>query len=99
MSKTKRSLNDIIESSIKNIEDDRSTAEMLLADLVVYMKKTGDAAHAASGHIASQYLETLQRSNEQLVKIAGIIQKNEGNSERGMSEMEKSSLFDMIKEK
>ena len=99
MSKTKRSLNEIIEKSITNIENDRSTAELLLADIVVYMKKTGDAAHGSSGHIAAQYLETLQRSNEQLVKIAGIVQKNEGSSERGISEAEKSSLFDMIKEK
>ena len=99
MSKTKRSLNEIIEKTIENIENDRSTAEMLLTDLVVSMKKAGDEAHITAGNIATSYLETLQRSNEQLVKIAAIIQKNEGGGSRGLSEFEKNNIFDMIKEK
>ena len=99
MAKTKRSLNEIIEAAIDNIRNDRATAEMLLTDLVVSMKKSGDEAHITAGNIATSYLETLQRSNEQLVKVAAIIQKNEGNSNRGLSDSEKDNIFDMIKEK
>ena len=32
--------------------------------------------HKEMGLIASKYLETLQRSNEQLVKLSSLIQKN-----------------------
>jgi hypothetical protein len=43
------------------------------------------------------YLETLQRSNEQLVKLTTIVQRQEGGKE-GMSKKERDDLFDMIKE-
>jgi hypothetical protein len=99
MAKTKRSLNEIIEEAIGNIKSDRATAEMLLTDLVISMKSSGDEAHITAGNIATSYLETLQRSNEQLVKVAAIIQKNEGNTNSGLSDSEKDNIFDMIREK
>jgi len=54
--------------------------------------------HKDFGEIATKYLETLQRSNEQLVKIAGIIQKKEGIQDT-LSSRERDDIFDMIKEK
>ena len=47
--------------------------------------------------VAAKYLETLQRSNEQLVKIAALMQKKQSKNE-GLSEKDKDDLFDMIKE-
>jgi len=94
---SKKKLQDLIDKSITNIEDDRATTNKLLTDLLIYMAKTGDAAHNTLGHVAAQYLETLQRSNEQLVKITGIVQKQE-SSVRGMSAQERDGLFDIIKE-
>ena len=44
---------------------------------------------------AAKYVETLQRSNEQLVKVAAIIQKNQSSS-AGLSDLDKNELFDMI---
>ena len=49
------------------------------------------------GLVAAKYLETLQRSNEQLVKVAALLQKKQGKSE-GFTEKDKDELFDMIKE-
>jgi hypothetical protein len=49
------------------------------------------------GVIASKYVETLQRSNEQLVKVATLLQKREGGAV-GLSEADKNDLFDLIKE-
>jgi len=64
--------------------------------LMNYMKK-GDDRHKEVGLIAAKYLETLQRSNEQLVKLAALIQKKEtGNNE--ISERDKQELFDLINE-
>ena len=49
------------------------------------------------GVIASKYVETLQRSNEQLVKVATLLQKRDGGAV-GLSEADKNDLFDLIKE-
>ena len=44
------------------------------------------------GITAAKYVETLQRSNEQLVKIASLKQKTEKN-ETGLSEEERDEIF------
>ena len=51
--------------------------------------------HKVVGLTAAKYVETLQRSNEQLVKVAAIIQKNQSSS-AGLSDLDKNELFDMI---
>jgi hypothetical protein len=94
---SKKNLKELIEKSIDNVESDRAVANKLLTDLVIYMAKTGDAAHQSLGHVAAQYLETLQRSNEQLVKLTSIVQKQDGSS-KSMSEFEKNSIYDVIRE-
>ena len=56
-----------------------------------------DANHEKVGAIAAKYVETLQRSNEQLVKVAALIQKATVKSE-GLTTEDKDELFDMIQE-
>lgn len=92
----KKNLQNLIEKSIQNIEEDRGVTNKLLTDLLVYMAKTGDSAHQTVGHVAAQYLETLQRSNEQLVKIVSVVQKQSSTKE--INEFEKNQLYDFIKE-
>ena len=73
-----KKLEEYIENATNNIDNDRAVANKLLLDLVNEMSKTTDKyKHRDFGEVASKYLETLQRSNEQLVKIAAIIQKKE----------------------
>ena len=55
--------------------------------------KTGDDRHRELGIIAAKYLETLQRSNEQLVKLASLLQKGEKESE-SITDEDKQELFD-----
>jgi hypothetical protein len=86
--------NDFIEAAIKNIVDDRAATKSLLIGLMSYMKVSDDR-HKEVGLIAAKYLETLQRSNEQLVKITALMQKKEG-SYTGISEKDKEELFDLI---
>ena len=57
--------------------------------------QTGDDRHREFGLIAAKYLETLQRSNEQLVKLAALMQKREKKSDE-ISESDKQELFDLI---
>ena len=87
----------LIEKSIENIHEDRAVTNKLLTDLIIYMAKVGDSSHQSLGHVAAQYAETLQRSNEQLVKLAGLVQKQEG-ANRGISDFEKNNIYDVIKE-
>ena len=64
----KENLEDLVDEAIKNIRDDRSMTSTLLVDLVQVLK-TDPSKHQYQGQVAAKYLETLQRSNEQLVKI------------------------------
>lgn len=90
-------LEEQIEQALKNIQNDRAVTSSLLTDLMTHMKSQGNHTHESCGLIASKYVETLQRSNEQLVKIAGIIQKNTVKS-ASLSKDEKDELFDLIQE-
>lgn len=97
MSKSKK-LEEFIEEATANIKHDRDTASTLLMQLMVEMgKDQSKHIHADLGEIAAKYLETMQRSNEQLVKIAAIVQKREGSGSEGLSKDEKDEIFDAIK--
>ena len=89
-------LETFIANSIKNIKDDRAATKTLLTNLMKYMMVT-EERHEKVGMIAAKYVETLQRSNEQLVKIVGIMNKNV-KPETGLSMRDKEELFDLIKE-
>ena len=95
--KVSKSLEEYVSEATQNIQNDRDVAGKLLMDLVNELSQTNDKyKHKDFGEVASKYLETLQRSNEQLVKIAAIIQKREGVQE-ALSGKEKDEIFDMIK--
>ena len=94
-----------LEMAIKNIQDDREITRELLDDVVQYMSKdeqrhrevgiTAEEHHKFVGQVAAKYVETLQRSNEQLVKVASLMQKRE-NASAGLTQLDKDELFDMI---
>ena len=87
----------LIEEAISNIRSDRSTTTTLLVNLMKNMSEQGATAHQTTGLIAAKYVETLQRSNEQLVKLASLLEKNKSNKV-GLSLDEKQELFDLIGE-
>jgi len=89
-------LEERLEEAVDNIRRDRNVVNSLLVDLIMYMKKD-TAAHKDCGLIASKYVETLQRSNEQLVKISGLLHKRESAS-HDLTNIDRDALFDIIKE-
>ncbi len=91
-----KDLESYINEAIKNIRSDRAITTTLLMELMEYMKRD-DEKKESVGTIAAKYVETLQRSNEQLVKISALLQKKAG-SEQGLTDEDKSELFDLIKE-
>ena len=85
-----------IEEAIDNVRNDRAMASTLLIELMKILKQD-ETKHQYSGPVAAKYLETLQRSNEQLVKLASLISKKESVTQ-GLSDLEKSDIYDMIKD-
>ena len=91
-----KDLDSYIEETIRNIRSDRAITTTLLMELLEYIKKDEDRKESV-GAIAAKYVETLQRSNEQLVKVSALIQKKSSGSEE-LSKEDKEELFDLIKE-
>ena len=90
-------LQDFIEKSLVNIKEDRAVTKTLLTSLMRYMMVSEDR-HKDAGIIAAKYIETLQRSNEQLVKLASLMHRRTAADEK-ISEKEKDNLFDLIQER
>ena len=84
-----------IDQAIQNINEDREITRDLLDDAIKYLAKD-ESRHRDIGIVMAKYVETLQRSNEQLVKIVNILSKKESSQDLTMGEME--NIYDMIKE-
>tara|TARA_R110000751_G_scaffold242649_2_gene342974 strand:+ start:649 stop:939 length:291 start_codon:yes stop_codon:yes gene_type:complete len=95
----KKDLDALIEQALENIKNDRQETEILLSELKEYMTVSSER-YSDSGPVAAKFVETLQRSNEQLVKLASLVYKRDVTShETGLSERDKKELFEIIKEK
>ena len=91
-----KNLDHYLESAIQNIEEDRKVTRELLDDVIGYLSKS-EERHREVGAVAAKYVETLQRSNEQLVKVSTLIHKQQlGNT--GLSEDDKADIFDMLQD-
>ena len=96
MTQKNQNLEDFIGEAIDNIRSDRAITSHLLTELVQEMnKQNGLSTTQQCGMIASKYVETLQRSNEQMVKLAALIQKKESKTD-GLSSMEKEEIYDLL---
>ena len=91
---SKKDIDSIINEVMTNIRSDREVTKELLGDAMSWLSKD-ESRHREIGIVLSKYVETLQRSNEQLVKLAALLQKNEKGSE-GITEQDKQELFDLI---
>jgi len=90
-----KDLESYLEEAITNIRDDRAVTFNLLKEIMALIADD-KTQHERIGAVAAKYVETLQRSNEQLVKISALIQKNEKGIE-GLSARDKDEIFDIIK--
>lgn len=89
-------LNKFIEEAVKNIRKDRETTQELLNDLIKIAAQS-DHNHKEVSIAAAKYVETLQRSNEQLVKLASLVQKDEKKeTDFSFSGSDKDNIYDMI---
>ena len=89
-----KNLDHYLETAVQNIQDDRDVTKELLGDVMRFLSKD-EQRHAQVGSVAAKYVETLQRSNEQLVKISGLIHKQQAG-ETGLSDDDRADIFDML---
>jgi choline kinase len=87
-------LEEYIAEAIGNIRNDRDITRRLLDDVMIYLSKS-EERHREVGITAAKYVETLQRSNDQLVKISTLLQKKE-SIQTGLSSFDKDEIFDML---
>tara|TARA_Y100001970_G_C14251847_1_gene872420 strand:+ start:2760 stop:3059 length:300 start_codon:yes stop_codon:yes gene_type:complete len=88
-----KELNNYIDEVVTNIREDRETTKELLDDAMKWLAKD-ESRHQQIGLVLSKYVETLQRSNDQLVRVVNMVSKN--TSDKGLSEEDKNDLLDMI---
>ena len=89
-----KNLDKLMEEALANIRDDRKAAREFLNEIANQIA-TDPTQNKYLSPVAAKHIETMQRSNEQLVKIIGLRQKK---TKQGfdLSDDDKNSLFDMI---
>ncbi len=90
-------LDNLIDEALDNIRGDRKVAREFLNDIANMIAKDPDHNRTLSP-VAAKHIETMQRSNEQLVKLISLRQKAQSESTE-LSESDKADIFDMIQEK
>jgi len=89
-----KDISQLVEEALDNIRSDRKVAREFLNDIATQLASDSEQTKYLSP-VAAKHIETLQRSNEQLVKLINIRQKN-SESEVNFSEEDKNNLFDII---
>ena len=93
---SKKDLESLIDEALDNIRHDRKSAREFLNEIANQIAND-DQQNKYLSPVAAKHIETLQRSNEQLVKLIAIRQKGQ-SSATTLSEDDKNSLFDLIQE-
>jgi len=91
---SKNDLDNLIEEALENIRKDRKSAQEFLNEIATQIANDAENNRSLSP-VAAKHVETMQRSNEQLVKIIALRQKNTDVSVE-LSEDDKAQIFDMI---
>jgi len=87
-------LENLINEALGNIRNDRKVAREFLNEIANEIANDADKNKYLSP-VAAKHVESLQRSNEQLVKLIGLRQKGQQQG-FDLSEEDKNNLFDLI---
>jgi hypothetical protein len=91
-----KNIDTLITEALDNIRSDRKVAREFLNEIANQIAIDSEQNKYLSP-VAAKHIETMQRSNEQLVKIISIKQKDkEKGFEFELSEEDKSNLYDTI---
>jgi hypothetical protein len=89
-----QNLENLINEALTNIRNDRKLAREFLNEVANQIVKEPEQNKYLSP-VAAKHVESLQRSNEQLVKLISLRQKGQSQN-TGLSDQDKNDLFDMI---
>ena len=95
--KKKYSKEQLIDLAINNINEDRKYANELLGDVSQYIGQQKDR-YSNVGMVAAKYLETLQRSNEQLVKLISLMKSADTDKYGDLNQSEKENIYSELEE-
>ena len=90
-----KDLDSLIDEALDNIRNDRRAAREFLNDIATQLVNDADQTKYLSP-VAAKHIETLQRSNEQLVKVSGIVAKK--TSSTGLTADDKEEIYDLLNE-
>ena len=91
---SKQDLDSLIREALDNIRNDRKVAREFLNEIANRIASDAEQNKYLSP-VAAKHIETMQRSNEQLVKIIGLKQKDKTQTFE-LSDDDKNNLFDII---
>ena len=92
-----KKIDNLIDEALDNIRNDRISAREFLNETANQIA-TDPEQNKYLSPVAAKHVETMQRSNEQLVKIIAVLQKSKKES-NVLSESDKEGLFDLIQGK
>lgn len=93
-----KSLEEYSERIQCNIESDRAQTSVMLFDMMLILKKDPEK-YREFGLVVAKFMEVLQRSNEQLVKLASITHNKKSEQNANLSSEEKEEIFDYFQKK
>jgi|TARA_R100001163_G_C5043032_1_gene180832 hypothetical protein len=93
---SKKDLDTLLDEALNNIRSDRKVAREFLNEVANQIVNDPEQNKYLSP-VAAKHIETLQRSNEQLVKIIALTQKRQ-TKDVMLSDDEKNELFDMLQQ-
>ena len=88
-------LNNLFNEALDNIRKDRKLAREFLNEIANEISNDSEQNKYLSP-VAAKHIETMQRSNEQLVKISALLQKKQSSAREELTESDKEELFDII---
>ena len=91
---SKNDLETLMTEALSNIRNDRKVAREFLNEIANIISNDTEQNKYLSP-VAAKHIETLQRSNEQLVKIISI-QSKKAEDSNSLSDLDRENLFDMI---
>jgi len=94
---SKKDLESLINEALDNIRNDRKLARDFLNEIANEIAADSEKNRHLSP-VAAKHIETLQRSNEQLVKLISLRQKGTSQSV-DLTDEDKNNLFDLIQGK
>ena len=89
-----KNLNLLIDEALCNIRDDRKVAREFLNEIANQIATDANQNKYLSP-VAAKHIETMQRSNEQLVKLIAIKHKSQPQN-ADLSDEDKDNIFDLI---